>query len=257
MSLELKLDKVLQRFAMIRDQLSTGTVADPQEFAKLSKEFSDLTPLAEQIMVWQKKRQELEETRLLVAASGEDPVLKNMAQEEIHDLEHTISDLENAIKVLLLPKDEADDRNVIVEIRAGTGGEEAALFAADLLRMYQRYADIKSWGYELFDVSDTGLGGIREASLNIRGKGAYARLKFESGVAFTPQPPQLPSSLKQRKSIFILRIMTCVLTYFALAAQAASRLTPRIARYVLPTSPLVLSYNSKMKNHNIRIKRRP
>jgi peptide chain release factor 1 len=194
MSLELKLDKVLQRFAMIRDQLSTGTVADPQEFAKLSKEFSDLTPLAEQIMVWQKKRQELEETRLLVAASGEDPVLKNMAQEEIHDLEHTISDLENAIKVLLLPKDEADDRNVIVEIRAGTGGEEAALFAADLLRMYQRYADIKSWGYELFDVSDTGLGGIREASLNIRGKGAYARLKFESGVHRVQRVPETEAS---------------------------------------------------------------
>lgn len=185
MSFEHKLEQVLVRFHELRDQLS-GTVEDPAEFAKLSKEYSDLTPIAEKILEWQQSVEEEKNLKELV----NDPEFKDLAQDDLQHLHEQLPLLLKEIQVLLLPKDVDDDRNAIVEIRAGTGGEEAALFAADLLRMYQRYSELQGWRFELMHESDTGIGGIKEASASVSGKGVFAKLKFESGVHRVQRVPE-------------------------------------------------------------------
>ncbi len=185
MSFEHKLDQVLMRFNELREQLS-ATMEDPAEFAKLSKEYSDLTPIAEKIMEWQQCVDEEKNLKELVS----DPEFKELAQDDLQRLHEQVPLLLKEIQVLLLPKDVDDDRNAIIEIRAGTGGEEAALFAADLLRMYQRYSELQGWRFELLHESDTGIGGIKEASASISGKGVFAKLKFESGVHRVQRVPE-------------------------------------------------------------------
>jgi peptide chain release factor 1 len=123
-----------------------------------------------------------------------DHALRALAEEEMHDLAHKATQQEHEIKVLLLPKDEADDRNAILEVRAGTGGDEAALFAADLFRMYQRYSELKGWRFEILSLSETGIGGLKEASASITGRGVFARLKFESGVHRVQRVPATEAS---------------------------------------------------------------
>jgi peptide chain release factor 1 len=161
-------------------------VEDPTEFAKLSKEYSDLTPIAEKILEWQQCVEEEKNLKELV----NDPEFKDLAQDDLQRLHDQLPLLLKEIQVLLLPKDVDDDRNAIVEIRAGTGGEEAALFAADLLRMYQRYSELQGWRFELMHESDTGIGGIKEASASVSGKGVFAKLKFESGVHRVQRVPE-------------------------------------------------------------------
>ncbi len=185
MSLDKKLHQVLTHFEELREQLS-GVIEDPAEFAKLSKEYSDLTPIAEKILEWQNATQEEKNLQALV----NDAEFKELAQDDLQRLHEQLPVLLKEIQVLLLPKDVDDDRNAIIEIRAGTGGEEAALFGADLLRMYQRYAELQGWRVELMHESDTGLGGIKEASLSISGKGVFAKLKFESGVHRVQRVPE-------------------------------------------------------------------
>jgi peptide chain release factor 1 len=184
-----KLAQLLHHYEEIREKVSS-TVEDPAEFAKLSKEYSDLTPVAEKITEWQNLNSEKKNLEDLLQDPSLDKELKDMAQEDLQRIHERLPEMLHEIQVLLLPKDVDDDRNAIIEIRAGTGGEEAALFGANLLRMYQRYAELQGWKFELMHESDTGLGGIKEATATISGKGVFAKLKFESGVHRVQRVPE-------------------------------------------------------------------
>jgi len=184
-----KLAQLLHHYEEVREKVSS-TVEDPAEFAKLSKEYSDLTPVAEKIMEWQSLNSEKKNLEDLLQDPSLDKELKDMAQEDLQRVNERLPEMLHEIQVLLLPKDVDDDRNAIIEIRAGTGGEEAALFGANLLRMYQRYAELQGWKFELMHESDTGLGGIKEATATISGKGVFAKLKFESGVHRVQRVPE-------------------------------------------------------------------
>jgi peptide chain release factor 1 len=193
-SFSVKLERLLQHHNDLRDALAVSTVSDQQEFAKLSKEYSDLTPVADAISLLKSTEQEIANLEALLADSSTDTEMKELASLELQELKVQLPDLEHSIKVRLLPKDADDERNVILEVRAGTGGEEAALFASALLRMYQRYAAVKGWKFEMLDMSETGIGGIREASATIMGKSVYARLKYESGVHRVQRVPETEAS---------------------------------------------------------------
>lgn len=188
-----KLRAILKRHEEVSQALSSGTM-DASEMVALSKEYADNKEIVAAIEAYLHALKALEETQTLLKTPGLEADLKAMAEEEYGLIKKNLPDQEHAIKVLLLPKDEDDERNAIVEVRAGTGGEEAALFAADLLRLYQRYADIKGWKTEVMSLSDTGIGGIKEVTLNISGKGVFSRLKFESGVHRVQRVPETEAS---------------------------------------------------------------
>ena len=177
MSLAHKLDQIVARHAELQAALSSGTL-ESQKFVAVSKEYSDLGPLVDTVNELRKAEQELKDTEAMAA----DPDMKAMAEEEAAAIKKRLPELEGAVKRMLLPKDAADEKNAILEIRAGTGGDEAALFAADLFRMYQRYAAEHKWKFEVMELSDTGIGGYREAIATVTGRNVFARLKFESGV---------------------------------------------------------------------------
>ncbi len=185
--LEFRLQQLLRRHAELRATLS-GSGLGGAEFVKLSKEFSELTPIVEQVDALGRAREELDSLREM--ARSEDEELRVLAVEELQSLRDRIPDLENKVKISLLPKDADDERNAILEVRAGTGGEEAALFAAELFRMYQRHAVLHRWNFEVLDLSETGLGGFKEASATISGRNVFARLKFESGVHRVQRVPE-------------------------------------------------------------------
>ena len=179
MSLENKFDQILKNFEDIESKLSEG-ISDPKKFAKYSKEFSELSPIAEKIKQVFKHKNELADLDSLI--KSDDQEIKEMAKIEKESLIVVIPELEKELKFLLIPEDEADKKNAIIEIRAGTGGEEAALFAADLFRMYNRYAEIHNWKSEVMDISETDHDGIKEVILNISGESVFGTLKFESGT---------------------------------------------------------------------------
>ena len=180
MNFDDKLDMLLRRYAELRDAMASPDAGG--EFAKLSKEFSDLTPIIEKIEALQTMQKEARDLREMIADPGADSEMKAMAQDEIRVVDQRIPELTRDVQIALLPKDEADEKNAILELRAGTGGDEAGLFAAELFRMYQRYCDVQGWKFEVLSVNDTGVGGYKEASASITGRGVFARLKFESGV---------------------------------------------------------------------------
>lgn len=184
-----KLDNILQKYENLGQKLM-DPAALGSGFAKASKEYSDLEELVENIRTFKKYLSELADINEILKDSGIDKEMKNMMEEEKFTLEKQIPDLENKIKISLLPKDAADEKNAILEVRAGTGGEEAALFAATLFNMYQRYAEIRGWKFEILSISDTGLGGYKEATATIAGKNTFARLKFESGVHRVQRVPE-------------------------------------------------------------------
>src|SRR3546814_733548 len=155
------------------------------------KEYSDLTPVVKGIGALRGAQHEMADLAGLIADPASDPEMRALAESEFHGLKERLPDLEHELKILLLPRDEADARNAILEVRAGTGGDEAALFAADLLRMYQRFAELQGWRFEIIDASETEIGGYKEASAQISGSGVFARLTFESvahGVQRVPVP---------------------------------------------------------------------
>ena len=180
MNMDEKLGKVTARHDELA-QLMTESAGDSGEFARLSKEYSDLSPIVEKIRELQGARAEIAELEELVA-SEDDAEMKSMAQSELVALSDRLPDLEREMQLMLLPRDEADARNAIIEVRAGTGGDEAGLFAAELFRMYQRYAERHGWKFEPIDINETGVGGYREASATIAGRNVFQRLKFESGT---------------------------------------------------------------------------
>jgi peptide chain release factor 1 len=181
-SLQEKLDHVLSHYDELRDLVATHAAPGSDDYTGMLKEYSDLTPVVESITALRAAQSEMGDLSELIADEETDPEMRSMAEEEFLALKQQIPDLEHKVMVLLLPKDEADRRNAILEVRAGTGGEEAALFAAELFRMYQRYAEAHRWRFEMLGYTDTGIGGCKEASASISGKGVFARLKFESGV---------------------------------------------------------------------------
>ncbi|MGL4526307.1 MAG: peptide chain release factor 1 [Aestuariivirga sp.] len=172
-----KLDRIIHRFASVEHALSSG--ASGESFVKLSKEYSELEPAARAAMGLKKAYGERRDVEDMLAAGGE---MADMAAAEKPELDSRIAQMEHDIRILLLPKDAADERNVILEVRAGTGGDEAAIFAGDLFRMYQRYASSKGWKVEVISASEGEHGGYKEVISNIYGSGAFAHLKFESGV---------------------------------------------------------------------------
>lgn len=178
------LDKLLtieEKYEELTRLLANPSVlSDPQRYQKYSKEQAELQPLIEKIREYKKVIKEIEEAEEILR--GGDGDLRELAQAELSQLKERKPLLEKELKLLLLPKDPRDEKNVILEIRAGTGGEEAALFAADLFRMYSKYAESKRWKVEIIDMNATGLGGIKEVIAVIQGKGAFSRLKYESGV---------------------------------------------------------------------------
>ncbi len=180
MNLDEKLEKVLALHEELA-QLMTESAGDAGEFARLSKEYSGLTPIVEKIREIKEARGELADLEEM-ASSEDDAEMKAMAQAELVALKDRMPALEREMQLMLLPRDEADARNAIIEVRAGTGGDEAGLFAAELFRMYQRYADRQGWRFEPIDVNETGVGGYREASATISGHNVFQRLKFESGT---------------------------------------------------------------------------
>ena len=188
--LEGKLDQLVMRHQALAERLAQSADLTPAELAALSKEFSELSGVVSHIEEWRKARDELAELTVMVEEAGEDEDMRKMAAEECESVKARIPEMEKAIKLALLPKDEADERNAILEVRAGTGGEEAALFAADLFRMYQRFADLHGWKFEIMETSDTDKGGYKEAVANITGAGVFARLKYESGVHRVQRVPQ-------------------------------------------------------------------
>ena len=190
MSLENKFDQILKNFEDIESKLSEG-ISDPKKFAKYSKEFSELSPIAEKIKQVFKHKNELADLDSLI--KSDDQEIKEMAKIEKESLIVVSPELEKELKFLLIPKDEADKKNAIIEIRAGTGGEEAALFAADLFRMYNRYAEIHNWKSEVMDISETDHDGIKEIIINISGKNVFGRLKFESGTHRVQRVPETES----------------------------------------------------------------
>jgi peptide chain release factor 1 len=189
MDIDDKLDRVVRRHAELRDVMSRPDVAG-DDFAKASKEFSDLTEIVEAVETFRAAKTELADLQSILGDAGSDAEMKAMAEEESRELKTKLATLEHNIKVLLLPKDESDAKSAILEIRAGTGGEEAALFGANLYRMYQRYAEERGWKFEPISVSDTGIGGIKEAIVNVNGRDVFARLKFESGVHRVQRVPE-------------------------------------------------------------------
>jgi peptide chain release factor 1 len=191
-SLEARLDQLLRRHAELRDALADAALPST-EIAKLSKEYSELSPVVKEVSALCNARAEMRGLREM-ADTGDDPELKALAEEELRTLRERVPVLEEQVRRSLLPKDADDSRNAILEVRAGTGGEEAALFAADLFRMYQRYAALRGWRCEVLDISETGLGGVKEASASISGRDVFARLKFESGVHRVQRVPETEAS---------------------------------------------------------------
>jgi peptide chain release factor 1 len=185
MSFEDRLAEISRRFEYLEARMAEGT----GDLAALGREYAELRPVAEQVAEWRRLRDARAEAEAMLG----DPELKTLAREEIESLEAQAPGVESALKLALLPRDAADARPAIVEIRPGTGGEEAALFAGDLLRMYQRYAERRGWRWQPVEVTETELGGIREAVVNVAGDGVFARLKYESGVHRVQRVPSTES----------------------------------------------------------------
>ena len=188
MSLDDKLDAILARHAEVGARLSTGA-APPNEIAALSKEYAGLSTAAAAIG----ERRELERQAADLEAMLEDSELGELAAAELPELRGRLAEAERALQLLLLPRDEADGRSAIVEVRAGAGGDEAALFAGDLLAMYRRYAELRRWKVEMLSLSQTPLGGCREAVMSVAGKDVFARLKYESGTHRVQRVPETES----------------------------------------------------------------
>ncbi len=193
MNLEIALDRVLTRHAEISAKLNDPGV-DSQNIVRMSKELSELDPVVGAIKSLRDLQNGVTEAAALRDDPGADAEMRAFADEEYRTLKDKLPEAERAVQIMLLPKDEADARNVILEVRAGTGGEEAALFAAELFRMYERYAARKGWRFETIDFSDTGLGRIKEATASINGHSVFAQLKFESGVHRVQRVPETEAS---------------------------------------------------------------
>ena len=188
-----KLDFILEKYEELSLKVSDPEVINNQPvWQKHIKEMGEMEPIVNKYKEYKKAKEDLQAVKEMLEENDEE--LREMAKMEISELEPAVETISEELKILLLPKDPNDDRNVILEVRAGTGGDEAALFGADLLRMYMRYAERRGWKTEILEMNDTGIGGIKEAVVLIKGKGAYSRLKYESGAHRVQRVPETESS---------------------------------------------------------------
>ena len=189
---EKQFDNIESKFKNIESDLNNQFGLDTAKLVKLNKEYAELTPIVETIQKYKEDRSEINELSKLI--EDDDPSIKEIAEEELKEKRKSITLLENVLMKLLIPKDENDKKNSILEIRAGTGGDEASLFAADLFSMYQRFSDFNDWKFEILSISETGLQGIKEVICNISGYNVFSKLKFESGVHRVQRVPTTESS---------------------------------------------------------------
>ena len=189
-----KLDFITEKYKEMALKVSDPEVINNQPlWQKYIKEMGEMEPVVKKYEEYRKAKNDLADAKEIVENES-DEELRDLAKMEVSELEESIENMEGELKVLLLPKDPNDEKNVLLEVRAGTGGDEAALFGADLLRMYTRYAERHRWKTELMDLNDTGIGGVKEAVLLVKGKGAYSRLKYESGVHRVQRVPETEAS---------------------------------------------------------------
>ena len=182
-----RLEQIAQRFEFLEAQMNAGAAGD--EIARLAREYSELKPVVEQIVEYKTLLSDMDEAKAMLF----DPDMRELAEDELPRLKARIPEVEHALQLALLPKDAADARPAMLEIRPGTGGEEAALFAGDLLRMYQRYAEARGWGFDIIEEQATEIGGIKEVVAHIKGDGVFARMKYESGVHRVQRVPETES----------------------------------------------------------------
>mgnify|MGYP000090705704 CR=1 FL=1 len=202
-----KLEDLLIRFEEIMGELHEPTVTNNQErFRKLMKEQSDLTPIVDAYTEYKKCKQDIEDS-LSMLEEEKDEEMREMIKETLNDSKKRVEELEQELKILLLPKDPNDDKNVIVEIRAGAGGDEAALFAAEIYRMYVHYAEKQRWKVELINVDEIGIGGMKEVQFTISGQGAYSKMKYESGVHRVQRVPETESGGRIHTSTITVAVM--------------------------------------------------
>lgn len=202
-----KLEDLLIRFEEIMGELNEPTVTGNQErFRKLMKEQSDLTPIVNAYKEYKKSKQDVEDS-LIMLDEESDEDMREMLKEELNGAKKRIDELEQELKILLLPKDPNDDKNVIVEIRAGAGGDEAALFAAEVYRLYVHYAEGQRWKVETMNVDEIGIGGMKEVNFMISGQGAYSKLKYESGVHRVQRVPETESGGRIHTSTITVAVM--------------------------------------------------
>ncbi|MCP1110233.1 peptide chain release factor 1 [Lachnospiraceae bacterium PF1-21] len=202
-----KLEDLLVRYDELMKELQDPDVAsDQNRFKKLMKEQSDLTPIVEAYKEYRNAKQNIEDS-LTMLDEETDEEMKEMAKEELAESKKRVEEIEQQLKVLLLPKDPNDEKNVIVEIRAGAGGDEAALFAAEIYRMYAHYAERMHWKVEMMSVNENGIGGFKECAFMISGAGAYSRLKYESGVHRVQRVPETESGGRIHTSTVTVAIM--------------------------------------------------
>lgn len=202
-----KLEDLLRKFEEIMNELSEPSVAENQErFRSLMKEQSDLTPIVNSYKEYKKCNQDIEDSlAMLDEESDED--MREMLKEELAEAKKRVEELEDELKILLLPKDPNDDKNVIVEIRAGAGGDEAALFAAEIYRMYVHYAEGRRWKVETMEVEEIGIGGMKSVTFMVTGQGAYSVLKYESGVHRVQRVPETESGGRIHTSTISVAVM--------------------------------------------------
>ena len=189
---EKQFDNIESKFIDIESNLNNQTGLDTEKLIKLNKEYAELSPIVETIKKYKGEKEEIYELSKLI--NDNDPSIKELAEVELKEKKKSIIILENELMKLLIPKDENDKKNSILEIRAGTGGDEASLFAADLFSMYQKFSDINNWKFEILSISETGLKGIKEVICNISGYNVFSKLKFESGVHRVQRVPSTESS---------------------------------------------------------------
>ena len=256
-----RLDAILARATALQEEMN-GELP-PERFVELSKEYAELDPIATAVRAYRAALTEVEDLQQL--SDGDDAEMAEMAALELDELQGKLPEMESALEILLLPKDSADELNVIVELRAGTGGDEAALFAGDLYRMYARYADLQGWKSEIISQSEGDIGGYKEIVTAIRGKGVFARLKFESGVHRVQRVPETESGGRIHTSAATVAVLPepeevdvkieekdLRIDVFRASGPVVNRSTPPIARCASPTCRPVLPCRSRMKNRSTK-----
>jgi len=207
LSLDENLSRVLARHEELSSLMSSATMPSAEDFVKLSREYSELTPVVEGITKLREVESELDDLRSMMDDPASDSEMREMAAAEHRVLQAKLPKLARDVQMLLVPKDEADSKNAILEVRAGTGGDEAALFAADLFRMYQRYAENRRWTVEIMSMNEIGIGGLKEVIASVSGKDVFARLKFESGVHRVQRVPTTESGGRIHTSAATVAVM--------------------------------------------------
>ena len=256
-----KLQKVEEHFAEVEARLSDpSVVADVEKFTALTREHANLEPIIAKLREYKKISAQIDEDKNLLETSSDED-LKTLAAEELAELKKSKAALDVELPILLLPKDPNDYKNVVMEIRGGVGGEEAALFAGDLFRMYVRYAERQGWHIEIVDSSSTTIGGFKEIIFTVEGAGAFSKLKYESGIHRVQRVPVTESGGRIHTSAVTVAVMPEAEEVDVAINPADLRIDTYCAsgaggQYVNRTETAELSFNAKMKNLNLKIRKR-